>query len=177
MLGSEKGAAPSGAYDMGSRSRSEEEQRRQDEEHRRHEEREESRALARRPLTADDPVSAWMTEMTLLVEQLAGRVGAVEKSVDGMRLEVRMATDTSKIAALALQRIAKAEEDRAETERERLEQEKKERLENKRSRERWASRFWESPALQMLLTGLVLGVLQLLGLGWFARTVLTGADE
>lgn len=115
-----------------------------------------------------DPVAAWMSEVTLLVEQLTGRLKAVEKSVDGVVSEVRTATDTAKMAAAALTRIAKAEESQAQTARDRLEGDRLQDKNDRKNRDKWATRLWESPAVQMLLTGVVLAILQFLGVAYLA---------
>lgn len=110
----------------------------------------------------EDAASVWMREVTLNMEQLSGRVIVVEKSVDTLAIEVRRATDVSQISAQALERIAKAEEERAAAAKE----QNKLTRENQKLAERWAGRVWGSPAFQMLLTGTVMAALQFMGVAY-----------
>lgn len=132
------------------------------------------RTAAQQSLPPDERRSSsgdgWMLEVTVNLEQLNSRMGAVEKSLDGVAAEVRKSTgdlaaevrtaaEISKVAVEALTRIAKAEEERAGAESDR----NKILLKDNEVRERWAERIWSSPAFQVLLSGVVLGVLQFLG--------------
>jgi hypothetical protein len=105
-----------------------------------------------------------MREVTLNMEQLSGRIVIVEKSVDNLISEVRRSGDVTNLAAQALDRIAKAEEDRATGEKER----NKILRDAGRRSERWFDRVWETPATQLLLTGVVMAVLQFLGVAYMA---------
>lgn len=104
-----------------------------------------------------DPTMAWMSEVTLGLERVSGRQAAVEKSLDQLTTEVRDAAGASGAAAEALARIAKAEEDRLVLMREQA-----------REGRQWKERIWSSQPFQLLMTGVVMAVLQLLGVAYLA---------
>lgn len=117
----------------------------------------------------EDSTYVWMREVTSNMEHLTGRVSLVEKSVDGMSLEVRRATDVAVTAAAAMERIAKAEEDRLREDRARnkfLAEQEKERA---RVREKWIERVLGSQTTQVFFAALLAGVLNLLGLSYVVR--------
>lgn len=122
-----------------------------------------------------DPTNQWMGEVTSNLIRVDERVGAVEKSVDGLSREVRESNSTSMLAARALERIAKAEEDRNDIERDAAKQALAAQKEADRNRDKWLTRAWETPAFQLLLTGTVYGILQLMGVAYLMNRLLGGA--
>lgn len=87
------------------------------------------------------------------IESTRGRLEAVEKSVDAMQLEVRAIAMQHNLIASYIERIAKAEEARAQ-------QAKKEHEE----KSAWLQKLWASPGIQLLFMGLILALLQTLGM-------------
>jgi len=127
-----------------------------------------------------DPVAEWMIETTTALERLAARLQAVEKTVDQLHPRVDNATAAAAASAAALTRIAKAEEDRLAFEKqvsletkERANRERTERLQKEREeqerKDAWLTRVWSSQPLQLLLLGLVLVILNLLGLSYITE--------
>jgi hypothetical protein len=115
------------------------------------------------PPKAMDPIAEWMLEMTASLERLSARVQAAEKSVDQHGIALTANNATAAAAASALTRIAKTEEDRLVFERQ-LEAAKKEDAAAEKLRsDQWMQRFWGSQAVQLLFLGIVLALLQYLG--------------
>lgn len=108
----------------------------------------------RRTDTSDDPAAAyaaWMTEVTVGQERTDGRVQALEKSVD-------LNTAATKAVADALEHLA-----RERSEGNRLQSEAN------KARAEWAHRIWNAPAVQLLLAGAVIALLNLLGVAYLAQ--------
>jgi RNA recognition motif-containing protein len=124
-----------------------------------------------------DVTSNWMSEMTsglielresqgaILVEIREGQK-AVEKSTDKLATEIREELGNSRRAAEALERMAKAEEERLKLEKEDRAERVKQEREDRKVREDWKKRIWESQAFQMFMLGLVMGFFQLVGFGY-----------
>ena len=110
-----------------------------------------------------DPIAEWMLEMTAALERLSARVGATEKSVDQQGIALAVNTSTAAAAANALLRIAKAEEERLVFDRQQTITKKEEDAAAKLRSDQWFQRFWESQAVQLLFLGVVLAILQYLG--------------
>lgn len=124
------------------------------------------------PLILDgDPFKSWMGEVTIWLERLAARMKALEKACEQFADVVKRSTDVSVQTAGALDRLAKAQENANQLERERAAAAAKLDRERERSKERWLGRFWESQAVQILLVGLVVSILQFMGLGYFAANL------
>ena len=115
------------------------------------------------PPSAADPTAKWMTEVTVGMVTHSGRIGAMEKSVDGLKGEVRASTEAAKAAVAALERIAKAEEERNRNEKDAA-----------KARERWAERIWSSQPFQLLLLGIASAVVQLMGVAYIAHSIAGG---
>ena len=129
----------------------------------------------------DDPedlTAAWMAELTAGVVDLrqaavdlrAGQT-AVEKSIDGLAKELHEEMKNSRAAASALESMAKLERERLDLDKEDRKTRDRRDQEERKTREDWKKRIWESQAFQTLLTGVVLGLLQLAGFGWLANTL------
>jgi hypothetical protein len=110
-----------------------------------------------------DPLSEWMLEMTAALERLSARVQATEKTVDQQGITLAVNTSTAAAAASALLRIAKAEEDRLVFDRQQTVSRKEAEAAAKLRSDQWFQRFWESQAVQLLFLGIVLALLQYLG--------------
>lgn len=95
------------------------------------------------------------------VESNKGALGAVEKSLDGLKAEVQAANRSATATEGYLKRIAEAEEARLAQTRE-----------QEQRRDAWMARLWSSGPVQMFLMLLVAGLLNLLGLSWMADTYL-----
>jgi len=119
-----------------------------------------------------DPVSEWMLEVTTLLERVNARLLAVEKSMDQNTAAVATAASASAAAATALTRIAKTDEDRLTFDKLAEERRVQERTEDRNHRDAWFSRVWSSNAVQLLLLGLVIAVLNLLGISYIADRML-----
>ena len=133
-------------------------------------------------VTEESPFTTWATEFTLGLERVGGRLGDVEKSVDRMGHEVRDSNVVAGRAASALERIAKADEERNEllkkAEETRIAEAKKaeeariaDAKEDKKIKEEWKKRLWESQPFQLLITGLVLAMFQSLCIAYLANAL------
>lgn len=100
------------------------------------------------------------------VESTKGQLGAVEKSIDTMEQTVRSSAEVARRAGDALERIAKAEE-----ERNRLASEQSKR------RDDLLGRVWASPPFQLLLILAIAGIAQLVGLRWVVDNYLPRASQ
>ena len=89
------------------------------------------------------------------VEGTKGQLSAVEKSIDGMEATVRSSAEVARRAGDALERIAKAEE-----ERNRL------AAEGSKQRADLFGRVWSSQPVQLLILLAICGLAQLVGLRW-----------
>jgi len=118
--------------------------------------------------TKQDPINEWMLEVTTLLERVNARLQAVEKSTDQNTGAVTAAAAAAAAAASALTRIAKTEEDRLTFERD-----------QRKDRDAWATRVWSSNAFQLLLIGIVVAVLNVLGVSYIADRLLphTGSSS
>jgi hypothetical protein len=110
-----------------------------------------------------DPIAEWMLEMTASLERLSARVQAVEKSTDGLGGAVASSNATAAAAASALMRIAKTEEGRLAFETRVHEGKLKAEQEDKRRSDQWLQRIWSAQPVQLAVLGLVLALLQYLG--------------
>jgi hypothetical protein len=131
---------------------------------------------------AADVTSNWMSEMTsgliamresqhnILVEIREGQ-RAVEKSTDNLATEIREEMGNSRRSADALERMAKAEEERFKFEKEERAERVKVEKEERKIREDWKKRLWESQAVQILMLGVVLGFFQLIGFGYLVDRI------
>ena len=95
------------------------------------------------------------------VESNKGALGAVEKSLDGLKVEVQAAGRSATATEGYLKRIAEAEEARL-----------KQSQEQEQRRDAWMARLWSSGPVQMFLVLLLAGLLNALGLSWMAETYL-----
>ena len=111
-----------------------------------------------------DSVQKWMTEVTEVVTTNNLRLEAVEKSTDAN-------TKTAERAIAALERLAKAEEDRNALDKE-ARQAAKDATDR---RDRWMERLWNSPQFQMVFTGLAIVAMNLVGLAGLAHYYLPAA--
>jgi hypothetical protein len=107
-----------------------------------------------------DPTSEWMLEVTTHLERQTARLQAVEKSLDQNTAAVASAAAAATAAAMALGRIAKTEEDRLAFDRE-----------DRNHRNAWLARVWSSNAIQLLIVGLVVAVLNVLGVSYLVDRV------
>lgn len=98
------------------------------------------------------------------VESSRAQLSAVEKSVDGLRIDVAESHRRAVVVETILARIAAAEEERTRIQREEVVR-----------REAWATRLWSTPAIQLLITALVFGVLNLVGLRWAVERAVEAA--
>ena len=108
-----------------------------------------------------DPCAEWMLEVTTLLSHQTARLQAVEKSLDQNTTTVAAAAAAATSAAAALGRIAKTEEDRLAFDRE-----------DRNHRNAWLARVWSSNAIQLLIVGLVVAVLNVLGVSYLVDRVL-----
>jgi len=115
-----------------------------------------------------DPVQEWMIESTRALERLGGRLEAVEKSVDQNTQATTAAAAAAGAAANALTRIAKVEEDRLAFDVANAKAKKESDKEERGMREAWMNRLWTSQPLQLLLLGVVMVILNLLGVSYLA---------
>ena len=113
-----------------------------------------------------DPIADWMLEVTTLLERVNARLQAVEKSTDQNTVAVTTAAAAASAAAAALTRIAKTEEDRLTFEKD-----------QRKDRDAWATRVWSSNAFQLLLIGIVVAVLNVLGVSYIADRLLPHAGD
>jgi len=95
------------------------------------------------------------------VEGSKGALHALEKSIDGLRSEVVCVGDRTAALDSYLARIAKAEEERTAMEKT-----------DSARRAEWASKLWQSPSIQIGLTALIAGIMQLIGMGWLAKALI-----
>ena len=115
-----------------------------------------------------DPVQEWMIESTRAIERLAGRLEAVEKSVDQNTGATLNSTAVAGAAATALTRIAKVEEDRLAFDKQNAQNKLNSEKEERGVREAWMNKLWTSQPLQLLLLGIVMVILNLLGVSYLA---------
>lgn len=105
------------------------------------------------------------------LEGVKSRLENVEKEIDRSKSTLGDTADVLKEVRTILARIANAEEERTLTikdaERERREEKKRDEAE----RAAWAVKIWSNQAVQLLLMGLVMAILQLLGLSWMADRI------
>lgn len=123
---------------------------------------------ARSSLTPDDTsAQALVVRGIEAIEGHRAQLQAVEKSLDGLRSD--SASIRQHIAEVegVLKRIAAAEEERTKLLRD-----------GDARREAWAARLWSTPAVQLLVMALVLGLLNLAGLRWAVdQAISTAAPE
>ena len=119
-----------------------------------------------------DPVEAWMIEVTAAMERLSARMAAVEKSLDQNTSVVSSAAATSVAAVAALTRIAKVEEDRLQWEKETTMERASRERDDRKSRDVWMTRLWSSQPIQLLAVGIVMALLNFLGLQYFTARVM-----
>ncbi len=96
------------------------------------------------------------------VEGTKGALGAVEKSLDELRVEVHGTSRSAAATEGYLRRIAEAEEERLKLARE-----------QELRRDAWLTRVWSSGPVQILLVLVVYSILNTLGLQWMAKEYLS----
>lgn len=105
------------------------------------------------------------------IEGVKSRLENVEKGLDKSQQQLTDHAELMKEVRGILMRIASAEEERTLTIKD---AERERREENKRmieQRSAWMSKLWANQAVQLLLMGLVMFILQLLGLSWMANKI------
>lgn len=105
------------------------------------------------------------------IEGVKSRLENVEKGLDKSQQQLTDHAELMKEVRGILVRIASAEEERTLTIKD---AERERREENKRmieQRSAWMSKLWANQAVQLLLMGLVMFILQLLGLSWMANKI------
>lgn len=105
------------------------------------------------------------------IEGVKSRLENVEKGLDKSQQQLIDHAELMKEVRGILVRIASAEEERTLTIKD---AERERREENKRmieQRSAWMSKLWANQAVQLLLMGLVMFILQLLGLSWMANKI------
>jgi hypothetical protein len=116
-----------------------------------------------------DAVSEWMNEVTERITEQNGRLQAVEKTVDEMKM------GPMKDAREALQRIAKVEEDRLKHEAKIEEDRARRESSDSERRDKWFERIFSSSWFQLLMVGLVVAALNVLGVAWVSHLMLPAA--
>lgn len=92
-------------------------------------------------------------------ERLFLKMDALDRTLrEDMRRDVEVLLELSRKSETALVRIATAEERRTA-----LAEQAEQR------REAWLAKVWNSPAGQLLLMGVVMGILQIIGMSWLAQ--------
>jgi hypothetical protein len=109
-------------------------------------------------MPGEDNVAEFFTEVVMQLEASNGRLTANEKATDELRRVLGDNTKVAENAVRALERIAKADEERVATEKEATAQ-----------RGRWFDKLWASQPAQMLLIGFVIVVLNTFGAGAVSR--------
>lgn len=105
------------------------------------------------------------------IEGVKSRLENVEKEVGKNQQQLLDHIELMKDVRLMLGRIAAAEEERTQTAKD---AEKERRAENLRlieQRSAWLGKLWTNQAVQLLLMGLVMFILQLLGLNWMVERI------
>jgi len=113
-----------------------------------------------------DAVSEWMNEVTERITEQNGRLQAVEKTVDEMKM------GPMKDAREALQRIAKVEEERLKHDTKIEEERARREKEDGDRRDKWLERVFSSSWFQLLMVGLVVAALNILGVAWVSHLML-----
>jgi hypothetical protein len=108
-----------------------------------------------------DPATAWMIALTRAMERLIARLEALEKAADSNSALLSASLRYGEAAAAALARIAAAEEARTAM----MAREEEETVRQRVAREHFLSRVWASDAAKLLIMGVVMAVLNFLGVG------------
>lgn len=94
-------------------------------------------------------------------ERLYARMDALDRTLrEDMRRDVEVLLELARRSDSALSRIATAEERRTAI---------AEKAEERR--EAWLTRLWSSPAGQLLVVAVVVGLMQVFGLSWLAEQI------
>ena len=106
-------------------------------------------------------MSEFLIELTAALERINGRVAALEKSLDANTATAAASTLAAQASAAALTRIAAAEEARVA-----------QNVQEAKDRKEMFANVWKSRVVQTLLVGLMIVILNALGLSWYVERVL-----
>lgn len=105
-------------------------------------------------------------------ERLYARMDSLDRTVQAdVRRDIETLLDLARRADSALVRIAQSEEQRALMMREEAQERREAAHAATARRDAWATRLWSHPAVQLLITALMLGIMQMIGMSWFATSI------
>lgn len=107
----------------------------------------------------------------IAIEGVKSRLENVEKVGEKTLEQLNAHAELMKDVRNILGRIATAEEERTAAVKEAERDRRSENLRLSEQRSMWFNRLWENKAVQLLLMGVVMFLLQLLGFGWMAERI------